>query len=69
MILTVTIQHCINCDHHKWCSQHDAKKYRTYFEELKGIIEKKVSGVIIKSNVLPEGYKKLGKDSKIYNKK
>ncbi|OMJ80551.1 hypothetical protein SteCoe_19146 [Stentor coeruleus] len=47
----VTIEHCINCKSHAWCTNHDETKYQNYFEKVKISIEHTCPELMINENV------------------
>ena len=52
----VYIEHCINCNNHKWCTSHDESKYISYFTSCKNAILRVCSQVTVLENQVPLGY-------------
>eukprot|EP00753_Platysulcus_tardus_P012925 PLAT3575.12.p3 GENE.PLAT3575.12~~PLAT3575.12.p3 ORF type:complete len:231 (-),score=86.02 PLAT3575.12:297-989(-) len=60
--LRITIEHCINCGSHQWCTMHKAEKYEMYAASARGSIEDAFPDVIVEVNPDEgrDGYPRLG---------
>ncbi|CAG9314682.1 unnamed protein product [Blepharisma stoltei] len=63
----IFIEHCIYCDKHKWCTNHDENKYKQYYNEAKYTLESEFPNFIVVENQIPVGLeKKFNADPLIY---
>ena len=52
----VYIEHCVGCNGHKWCTNHDEAKYATYFSSCKTAILRICPQVTVVENQVPLGF-------------
>ena len=52
----VYIEHCMGCNGHKWCTNHDENKYATYFSSCKTAILRICPHVTVVENQVPLGF-------------
>lgn len=52
----VYIEHCIGCNSHKWCTNHDESKYTAYFSSCKTAILRNCPHVTVVENQVPLGF-------------
>ncbi|CAG9334372.1 unnamed protein product [Blepharisma stoltei] len=52
----VYFEHCIQCSSHRWCTNHDEEKYKSYFNECRNAIASNCRGVNVVENQIPLGF-------------
>ena len=73
MQLEVSIEYCINCRMHGWCSQHDEYKYLFYFQKIKETVTERLKlgeNIIVTPREPPTHYQKFScntKDNKYFD--